>query len=64
MERKFCDLHIYSDLSIGSASVKDMIAMAVSLDLSSICIIDYIKDKNKDNLDRLRKEIAKEKPKI
>lgn len=64
MERKFCDLHIYSNLSLGQNSVKDIIKMAEKLDLSSICIIDYVKDKTKDNIDNLKKEIKKEKPKI
>ncbi len=64
MERKFCDLHIYSDLSIGESSVKDIIGMAEKLDLSSICIIDHVKDKNKDNINRLKEEIKKQKPNI
>ncbi|NOQ55186.1 MAG: hypothetical protein GQ477_00085 [Nanohaloarchaea archaeon] len=61
MERKFNDLHIYSNLSIGQNSVADIIKTAESLGFSSICIIDHIKDKNKDNLDNLREEILKHK---
>lgn len=61
MERKFTDLHIYSDLSIGQNSVAEIIKMAGSLGFSSICIIDHVKDKNKDNLDNLREEIIRHK---
>ncbi|MBW6462388.1 MAG: PHP domain-containing protein [DPANN group archaeon] len=64
MERKFTDLHIYSNLSIGQNSIADIIKMAESLGLSSICIIDYVKDKNKDNLNALRDEIIKHKTDI
>ncbi len=54
MMRKYLDLHIYSDNSIGSSSIKEVVDFAEKLNLSTIALLDY---KDKKQLAELKKEI-------
>ena len=58
MERKFIDLHVYSDISIGKNNLEKIVDYSKNLGLSSICLVDHIKDKNKDNLGKIKETIA------